>query len=407
MPVIAAILWVLPYLLVLTLVVTVHELGHFLVARGFGIKVDIFSIGFGPPLFHWRDRYGVEWRLSAIPFGGYVKFAGDEGVSSAVPDAAETERLRDQARRQGGRGAELRLYHLRPVWERAAVAAAGPAANFLLAVVLFTGLLLGRGDLRTTPRVQAVMTGSAASAAGFQPGDLIVAMNTNPVEDYDRVVMYVQSHAGDAIGFTVRRGAPAVSRTVDLVATPRRTEIKEPLTGRPIHVGQLGLYNAHGPDVTEHIRYSPTQAVAAAVGRVGDIIGSTVTYLGRIVRGLENGDQLGGPIRMAAASHAIAVEAGAHAPDLASRAGMTVLALLSVAAVISVAIGFMNLLPIPVLDGGHLVFYAYEALARRPAAASVQAVGTQVGLVLVLALMLFATWNDLRQHLPHLLGGLS
>lgn len=402
MPVIDALLWVLPYLLALTLVVTVHELGHFLVARAFGIRVEAFSLGFGPALLRRTDRSGVEWRVSAVPLGGYVKFAGDHGVSSAVPDAEETARLRAAATHAEGASA-LRLFHLRPVWERAAVAAAGPAANFLLAVLLFTVLLLANGDLRTTPRVQEVLQGSAAADAGFQAGDLITTMNGRRVDDFDRIVMYVQGHAGDQIRFTVLRG-PAPGRVVDLLAAPRRVQIKEPLTGRPIQVGQLGLGFVHGPGATRHVRYSPQQAVVAAVGRVGDIVGSTVSYLGRLARGLENGDQLGGPVRMAIASHAVAAAAGAHAPDLPTRLGRVALAILSLSALFSVAIGFMNLLPIPVLDGGHLAFYAYEAVARRPAAASVQAVAAQVGLVLVLALMLFVTWRDLRLPLLVMLG---
>ena len=404
MLILTPVLYILPYVLVLTLVVTVHELGHFLMARSLGVAVETFSLGFGPRLASWRDRSGVEWRLSAIPLGGYVKFAGDAEPSSTVPDQAELDDLRRQVQAREGAAAERNYYHFRPVWQRAAVAAAGPMANFLLSAALFAGLLFAFGDQRVVPRVYAVTPGSPAAAAGFRPGDVITAMNGRPVNDFERMANYVQQHAGAPIGFTVRRGDPPQS--VHLVATPRRMMWREPLTGQQVQVGAIGLLNMHAPGDVVRVRYNAAQAVVAGVGRVGDIIGSTVTYLGRLARGLESGDQLGGPVRMAQASHAIAADAMHANASPAVKLGRWALALLSIAAVISVAIGFMNLLPIPILDGGHLLFYAYEALARRPAAASVQAAGMRVGLVLVLALMLFATWNDLRQPLLRILGGL-
>jgi regulator of sigma E protease len=400
-----AVLYVAPYLLVLTVVVTVHELGHFLVARAFGMAVDVFSIGFGPTLLSWRDRAGVEWRVAAVPLGGYVKFAGDADPSSSVPDGATVDALRREVRAREGAAGERRYFHLRPVGERAAVAAAGPVANFLFSVVLFAALLFAMGDLKTTPRVRGVLPDSPAERAGFQVGDLVTSVDGRPVDDFDRIVLFVQGHAGDPVRFGVLRGAPGAQRRLELTATPVRKGYRDPLTGQTLQVGAVGLYNPHAAADQVRVRYTPAQAVAAGAGRVGEIVGSTLGYMGRLVRGLENGDQLGGPIRMAQASHAIAAEAMHGRTSVGARVGAGAVALLSVAAVISVAIGFMNLLPIPVLDGGHLVFYAYEALARRPAAASVQAAGMRLGLVLVLALMLFATWNDLRQPLLRMLGG--
>ncbi len=400
-----AVLYVAPYLLVLTVVVTVHELGHFLVARAFGIAVDVFSIGFGPTLLSWRDRSGVEWRVAAVPLGGYVKFAGDADPSSSVPDAATVDALRREVRAREGEGGERRYFHLRPVGERAAVAAAGPVANFLFSVVLFAALLFGLGDVKTAPRVRGVIADSPAARAGFQVGDLVTSVDGRPVDDFDRIVLFVQGHAGEPVRFGVLRGAAPALQRLELTVTPLRKPYRDPLTGQSMQVGTVGLYNPHLPADQVRVRYTPVQAVAAGAGRVGEIVGSTLGYMGRLVRGLESGDQLGGPIRMAQASHAIAAEAMHGRASAAGRLGAGALALLSMAAVISVAIGFMNLLPIPVLDGGHLLFYAYEALARRPAAASVQAAGMRLGLVLVLALMLFATWNDLRQPLLRMLGG--
>ena len=401
--VIDALSYVVPYALVLMLVVTVHELGHFLMARSLGVAVDVFSIGFGPALLRWKDRGGVEWRLAAIPLGGYVRFAGDADPSSSVPDSAELEDLRRQVARREGDAAVANYYHFRPVWQRAAIAAAGPAANFLLSMLLFTGLLMAFGDARVTPRVRGVMADAPAARAGFQSGDLITAINGRPVDDFERVVAYVQGHTGAPIRFTVRRGTPP--RALDLMVTPERRPWRDPLTGQMAQVGTIGLYGVRDAADVVRVRYDLPQAIVAGAGRVGDIIGSTLTYFGRLARGLESGDQLSGPIRMAQASHAIAAGAMQVKAPMPARVGAGAVALLSVAAVISVAIGFMNLLPIPILDGGHLVFYAYEAIARRPAAASVQAAGARVGLVLVFALMLFATWNDLRQPLLRWLGG--
>ena len=304
---------------------------------------------------------------------------------------------------QEGAAALPRYFQFRPVWERAAVAAAGPAANFLFSIALFAGLLLALGDLRITPRVYDVLPGGPAAQAGFQKGDLITAINGRPVDDFKRIVGFLEQNAGVPVHFAVRRGAPPVARNLELVATPTRQPLRDPLSGHTIPQGALGV--RFSPADSVRVRYSPAQAVAGGVEQVGDIIGSTATYLGRIARGLENGDKLQGPVGMARTSHDIVAAATRGKTTLQDRAGATVEALLLLAAFISVALGFANLLPIPVLDGGHLMFYAYEAIARRPAAASVQAAGARVGLVLVLALMLFATWNNLRQPVLQMLGG--
>lgn len=403
MPVADALLYVVPYLVVLTFVVTVHELGHFLVARGFGIAVDTFSIGFGPTLLSWRDRYGVEWRVAAIPLGGYVKFAGDADATSAVPDQAKLEALRTRVQAHEGAAALPRYFLFRPVWERAAVAAAGPVANFLFSIALFAGLLMAFGDLRISPRISDVLPNSPAARAGFQKGDLITAMNGRPIDDFKRVILVVAQHGGTPVRFTVRRGPPPAASSVDLVATPSRNGLRDPTTGRTTGQPALGVLYSLKDSV--RVRFSPAQAVAGGIEQVGDIAGGTVTYLGRIARGLENGDKLQGPVGMARTSHDVVLQATHGETTAAGRAKATAVVLVRLAAFISVALGFANLLPIPVLDGGHLLFYAYEAIARRPAAASVQAVGARVGLVLVLALMLFATWNNLRQPVLQMLGG--
>lgn len=398
--------YIAPYLLVLTLVVTVHELGHFLVARGFGMAIDRFSIGFGPTLVRWRDRGGVEWRVGCIPLGGYVRFAGQEPVST-VPDETGLADVRRQAEAQGRGAALSRFYDFRPVWERAAVAAAGPAANFLMSIIIFAGVLWGLGATLTLPRIGGVVPQSPADRAGLKTGDLVTALDGRAVNEFSDIASAVQYRAGSPIRVSVRRATPTGLANLDLMATPEVRTTPEPFTGRPVRGTVLGVYSSRDPADYKRVRYSASQAVALGVKQVGDIIGATAVYLGRIVRGLESGDQLRGPVGMARASGAI-TKAALHAqPTPGGKLEGGALVLLQLAAVLSVGIGFMNLLPIPVLDGGHLVFYAYEALARRPVSAAVQAASLRVGLVLILGLMLFATWNDLRQFdLLRILGRL-
>ena len=385
-------LYVLPFLTVLTLVVTVHELGHFLAARWLGVEVDRFSIGFGRALAKWRDRSGVEWRIGWLPLGGYVRFNGDANASSSVPDQDELDDFRDEIVRKRGASAVANYFHFKPVWVRAVVVAAGPIANFVLAVFLFSTLAMAVGAQMTRPRVGLVQAGAPAAAAGFRPGDLVTAVDGRRVEDFGEVVQHVQLRAGQPIAFDVRRGDSALR----LTATPASRTQAEPFTGRPVTVGYLGLGGSRDPADTFRHRYGPVEAVTSSVRRVGDIVGTTVFYIGRVATGRASADQLGGPIRIAQVSGALVKASSAGAPSTGAMVGSIAATLLSWAAVLSVSIGFMNLLPVPVLDGGHLVFYAYEAVARRPVAASVQAAGYRVGLALLLGLMLFATWNDIQ-----------
>ena len=395
-------LYVLPFVAVLTLVVTVHELGHFLAARWLGVAVDRFSIGFGRAIASWRDRSGVEWRIGWLPLGGYVRFEGDANASSSIPDQAELSEFRDEIVRRRGPSAVSEYFHFKPVWARAIVVAAGPFANFLLALVLFSALAMAVGQVVTRARVGAVLAGSPAAAAGFRPGDTVTALDGRPVESFGDVQQYVQLRAGEPIRFGVRRGASDMV----LTATPAARREPEPFTHRPITVGVLGVAGSTAPTDTFRRRFGPVEAVTVSARKIGDIVGTTVFYIGRVVTGRASADQLGGPVRIAQVSGALVKASAQGAPDAGSAAVSVAATLLSWAAVLSVSIGFMNLLPVPVLDGGHLVFYAYEAVARRPVAARFQAAGYRVGLALLLGLMLFATWNDVQpMRLFKLLGG--
>jgi len=396
-----ALTYIIPFLLVLTLVVTVHELGHFLAARSFGVAVDRFSIGFGRAIAQWRDRGGVEWRIGWMPLGGYVRFAGDANIVS-VPDGDDLEALRREIEAREGKGAIDRYYHFKPPWQRAVIAAAGPMANFGLAIALFAFLLMTVGETVVPARIDGVMPGSPGQAAGFQHGDIVLKANGRTVDSFFDLQQIVAVRADAPTEFLIDRGG----RRVMLTATPERKVVVDRLGGTQ-RLGVLGLQGVERAGDRHVRRYNPIEAVVGGVDRTWHVLDTTVYYLGRLVRGQETADQLGGPLRIAQASGKIA-QAGAEG---ATGVGAIVLgsgvALLGLAAVLSVGIGFMNLLPVPVLDGGHLLFYAYEAVARRPLNAKVQAAGYRVGLALLVGLMLFATWNDLQQlRVFKILGGL-
>lgn len=399
----SALLYVIPFLFVLTLVVTIHELGHFWVARALGVAVDRFSIGFGRSIARWTDKSGVEWRIGWIPLGGYVRFTGDAEASSTVPDGEDLNRLKSAIVEREGPGAERNYFHFKPVWARSLVVAAGPFANFILAILLFAVLLGAVGEIVVTPRIGTVVPGGAAERAGFKPGDMITAIEGRKIDDFADVQQFVMLRAEQPIRFTVERD----QRLVNLTVTPERKVSTDKLTGGDNRFGVIGLETTARPGDIYRKRYAPAEALVGGAERTWNVLSTTVFYLGRIVRGLESGDQLGGPLRIAAVSGGAAKAGAQGAPDMGGKLLGGFVALLTLAAVVSVGIGFMNLLPVPVLDGGHLLFYAYEALARRPLGASIQAAGYRVGLALLLGLMLFATWNDLLQlRVFKRLGGL-
>jgi regulator of sigma E protease len=397
-----ALLYIVPFLLMLTFIVTIHELGHFLVARAFGVKIDRFSVGFGKTIVSRVDRRGTEWRLAWLPLGGYVKFSGDLDASS-VPDQAGLAELRQRVIAENGAGAERDYFHFKPLWQRALIVVAGPVANFLLAMVLLTGLFMALGEVIAPPRVAAVAAGSPAAEAGFLPGDMIRAVNGRVVDEGADVTEIVILSAGDSLRFTVDRAG----REIELVATPVRQLEDNAIAGR-VRVARIGLGLQPLPSDVRFRRLNPFEAAGKSVDRVGATLGSTMTYLGRIFAGKESGDLLNGPIGIAKAAGGITQQSAAVSTDPGLSALNVLINLVQLTALISIGIGFVNLLPIPVLDGGHLLFYGYEAVARRPVPARVQEVGYRVGLALLAGLMLFATWNDLQKNgLFTFLGGLA
>lgn len=355
------------FLFVLTLVVFVHEYGHFIVARWCGVKVRVFSIGFGNELFGWYDRKGTRWRFSAIPLGGYVKFEGDANAAS-VPDY-EAVRNMSEAEREGS------IFH-KTVGQRAAIVAAGPVANFIMAIAVFTAMAYFNGRQILLPRVDVVQPASAAERAGFQPGDLVLSIGGRSIDSFTDMQRIVSMNAGETLTVTVDRGGTQV----DLEAVPDLREVTSPLGVQ--RVGVLGVQAASGESSWRTEYYSLPGALRAGLGETWQVVAQTYHYLGRLVAGKETTDQLSGPIRIAEVSGQVA--------RLGGFAG-----LLNLAALLSVSIGLINLVPIPMLDGGHLLFYGIEAVRGRPLSERAQEFGFRVGLAFVVVLMLLVTWNDL------------
>ncbi|MGE0564569.1 MAG: RIP metalloprotease RseP [Pseudolabrys sp.] len=359
--------YIVPFLFVLTIVVFFHELGHFLVARWCGIRVLAFSIGFGPELVGFTDRHGTRWKIAAIPLGGYVKFLGDDNAAS-VPDQAALAQMPEAERKDS--------FAAKPVASRAAVVAAGPIANFLLAIAIFAGIFMVFGKQTTTARVDTIVAGSSAEAAGFKPGDLVVAINGSKIDSFNDMQRVVSVSAGQTLAVDVERGGALQT----LRATPALKEIKDSF-GNVHRIGVLGISRSMAPGDIRTETVGPIRAVAMGAGETWFVIERTLSYIGGIFAGREAADQLGGPIRIAQVSGQVAT------------AGFS--ALIHLAAVLSVSIGLLNLFPIPLLDGGHLLFYGIEAARGRPLSERAQEMGFRIGLAVVVMLMIFATFNDI------------
>lgn len=385
------------FAILLPLIVFVHEYGHFKVARLCGIRVDTFSIGFGPALFGWTDRQGTRWKIAAIPLGGFVKFFGDANAASAGVDAeaaagpATTQFSSERARLEALLTPDEKrvCFHFKPVWQRALVVLAGPVANFIMAIVIFAGLLMIIGERAVQPVVGEVTPASAAAEAGFLPGDRIVRAGGRRTDTFDDVAIWVRLSSNTPIVFEVDRDGTRI----ELTATPRRVTQQDAF-GNEIEAGQLGITSA--AEAIAWRRYGPVEAVGAGTARVGTVVDASLRYLGRLVSFREDPRQMGGPVKIAQFAGQ-AVRSGfdpAFEISLLDRIFISLAQFLELAALLSVSIGFLNLLPVPVLDGGHLLYYGYEAVAGRPLSERVQAVGFRIGLALVGSLMVFVLLND-------------
>jgi regulator of sigma E protease len=351
--------WIIPFLFTLTIIVFFHELGHFMIARLCGIRVLVFSIGFGPELVGFHDRHGTRWKISAVPLGGYVKFFGDENEAS-VPDPATLSAMTEAERLQSFPGQK--------VGTRAAVVAAGPIANFLLAIVIFAGVFTFYGKTIAIPRIAAVEPGSPAAAAGFQVGDVIVSIEATKIESFSDVQRIVTFSPGRPLVILVERG----NALITLHATPADKDNK----------GALGITRSNEPGDVKTESVGPIDAVWLGADRTWFVVATTMGYLRDVVSGRQSADQIGGPIKIAQISGEVAK--------------LGIGPLLDFTAYLSISIGLLNLFPVPLLDGGHLLFYLIEAVRGRPLSERAQEVGFRIGLAIVVMLMIFAAFNDLR-----------
>ena len=355
-----------PFVFVLTLVVFFHELGHFLVGRWCGVKVDAFSIGFGPELAAFVDRKGTRWRLAALPLGGYVKFHGDaNGASTTDRDALETMPIAEKATTFAGQ----------PVWKRALIVVAGPVANFILAIAIFTGVTYVEGRAFLTPKIASVTPGEPGAAAGFKAGDLIVSVDGQPIQGWGDIQDIVQNSAGVPLTIVVRRGGQEAT----LIAAPEYRIVSTALGKSRMPL--LGLNGSSDPADVRVKYFSLPTCFGQAAHETWVAVQRTVDFVGGVFRGERPAGEISGPVGIAKISGMVA------------RFGFA--ALLNLAAILSISIGLINLAPIPLLDGGHLLYYVVETLLGRPMSERAQEFGFRVGLGLVLALMIFATFNDI------------
>jgi regulator of sigma E protease len=357
----------LPFLFILTLVVFVHEMGHYLVGRWCGIGVKAFSVGFGPELLGFTDKRGTRWKLSAIPLGGYVKFAGDANGTS-TPDKAALETMSDAERKTA--------FHTQPVWKRAATVAAGPIANILMTIAIFAVFFGAYGKVITNPVITKFVPGSVAETAGFQLGDRFLSIDGNALESFADLQRYIAPRPGLEMTFVMdRKGEKVIIK-----AAPQTREIDDAL-GNKIKVAVLGIQTSPAEGGFEIRKFTPLQAVGESIRETGYIARETGSFLVRLAKGREDKCQLGGPVKIAT----MAGQAAKRGVDW----------LIQLAALLSIGIGLLNLLPIPPLDGGHLLFFGMEAGMRRPVSPKTQDFVFRFGGFLVFCFMAFVLFNDL------------
>ncbi len=354
-------MWIVGFLLLLGPLVTVHELGHYLVGRWFGVKADAFSIGFGKELAGYTDRRGTRWTLAALPLGGYVQFAGDMNPASQPSEDWLALPAEERAC----------TFQAKPLWQRALIVAAGPVTNFAVAIAILAAFNFAYGKEVTPSVVDLVSEDSAAAAAGMEVGDRIVALDGKPVATFDAVAKQVTLYPGERMVISVERAGRRIDLPVVLDTVVQRDRF-----GNQYRVGRLGVW-AQGREI---VPVGPGEAVVLAVRETGEIVDMMVTGIWQIVTGRRSVDELGGPIKIAKFS--------------GEQLSLGWRQFVSFAALVSINLAFINLLPIPALDGGHLAFYAAEAVRRKPVGPRGQEWAFRTGVALVLALMLFVTIND-------------
>lgn len=371
-----------PFILVLSLLVFVHEWGHYIVARMCGVKVVSFSIGFGKELFGWTDKRGCRWKFSLVPLGGYVQMFGDTDPASAQHDDTVKNNADDAPRPMTAEERKVAFF-AQPVGRRAAIVIAGPAINYIFAIFILAGLYVFQGQPYIPPVAAGIAEGYPAEQAGMRPDDLIVAMNDTEIVSFNDLRKFMAVNLDQPLKMTIKHStAPgewnSAPKTVDIQP---RLEYETDRFGFRHATGRLGIVSPKGAmEMREH---NIASAFWYATLETVNITGDTLKALGQMVLGIRSTDELGGILRI-----------GAYAGDFAQKG---LVAFITFAALLSVNLGFINLLPIPMLDGGHLLMYAMEKIRGRPLSDMVQEYMLRVGLLFLLFIMVFATWNDLVQ----------
>jgi regulator of sigma E protease len=360
-------LYMLPaFLIVLTIIVFVHEMGHYLVARWNGIAIQTFSIGFGPELVGFNDRHGTRWRLSAIPLGGYVRFVGDMNAAS-LPDRELIENADPELAK--------RLFVNKNPWQRIAVVFAGPATNVIFTFLVLYALLLGYGRYTIPPYIGTVTAGSVAEAAGLIENDKVLSVDGYDVRGFEDFQRLVATAPQRPVTIVVDRpdGPHTIVVTPDVAVSTDRF-------GNEHRIGRIGVTRSVSQEEVTLYKPNPVEAVGMTVEEIRFIIDRTVAFLGDFFVGRGDIEQLGGPVKVAKVSGEVA--------------SLGIVALINLMALLSLNIGIFNLLPVPMLDGGHLLYYVYEAIRGKPLSQRVQEIGFRFGFALVVTLMLFTTFND-------------
>lgn len=371
-----------PFVLVISVLVFVHEWGHYIVARWCGVKVEKFSIGFGPEIFGWTDRHGTRWKFSWIPLGGYVQMFGDSDPASGHPSDEvydENGKIRKMTK------AEKKVaFYTQDLWKRSAIVFAGPAINYIFAILLLTGLFMTHGQPYTPPIAATLIEGAPAELAGIQPDDKIIAINGEKMKRFEDLVRVTSVNLDTPMEVRLLRangdGTWDEDSPITLMVTPTVHEVEDNFGFRH-EIGRIGIFSPSGQSGLE--KHNVFTAFGASVSESWRLTVLTLKGVWQMISGTRNAEELGGILRM-----------GAYAGEFA-QAG--IISFITFAALLSINLGLINLFPIPLLDGGHLVFYAFEAVKGKPLPAKVQEYALRTGLVMVLGIMLFATWNDLSQ----------
>ena len=361
--------YILPFIALIVVVVFIHEYGHYYFAKRYGVGVTDFSIGFGKEMFGWNDKSGTRWKVCAIPLGGYFKFFGDRNVYSE----ADNEKIINEYSKED----QEKLFVLKPLYQRALIVFGGPLANFLLAILIFFSVYMFVGKDFTPAVINEVQKDSPAMVAGLKDNDIVVSIDGNKVKSIMEVSKFIMMSTDEFINFTVNRSNQDLTFRVKPNVIKSEDELGNKINKRMVGI-KLGAYN----NEVNHVKLGPTKALFYAVNEVYYVSISSLKYIGSMLTGNGDSSQLGGPIRIAKISGQVA-EFG-------------ILPFISLMAYISISLGLINLFPIPMLDGGHLMFYGIEKVLGRPLSQKTQEGFFRIGMFLLLSLMFFTTFNDLK-----------